>query len=33
MAFVANQGSLIANTEAGVKQLLSQDENAKHAWW
>jgi CTP:molybdopterin cytidylyltransferase MocA len=31
MAFVANQGSLIANTEAGVKRVLAQDENAKHA--
>jgi CTP:molybdopterin cytidylyltransferase MocA len=30
MAFVANQGSLIANTEAGVKKV-GQDENAKHA--
>jgi CTP:molybdopterin cytidylyltransferase MocA len=30
LAFVANQGSLIANTEAGVKQVLANDENAKH---
>ncbi|MEP7355778.1 MAG: NTP transferase domain-containing protein [Anaerolineales bacterium] len=31
IAFVANQGSLIANTEAGVKKLLDQDAALKQA--
>ena len=31
IAFVPNHGSLIANTEAGVKQVLAEDANAKYA--